>query len=486
MTANPTSNGHEWTIDSVREALAAKRISARELTAEFCRRIEQANPELNAFLALCPERAYRQADYLDGLVARGDKLPALAGLPLAVKDVLSTKGIVTTCASRILEGYRPPFDATAVDRLERAGAILLGKTNCDEFAMGGSNENSAYGPVRNPLAVDRVPGGSSGGSAAAVAAGMAVAALGTDTGGSVRQPGSFCGIPAIMPTYGRVSRYGLIAFASSLDRVGAFARSVRDLALVMGTMAGSDPLDSTAAPVGVPDYLHGIDVPVKGLKIGVPPDYFAEGLDPAVREKVEAGIRLLEQLGCQRTALRMPHTEYAVATYYLIATAEASSNLARYDGVRYGMRVAGGTLIEMYGKTRGAGFGAEVKRRIMLGTYALSTGYYDAYYLKAQKVRALIARDFAEAFGQVDAIVTPTSPVPAFRLGERTSDPLSMYLADIYTVTGSLAGVPGISVPCGKTGDGLPVGLQIFGQPFGEARILHLAHAFENAGGAQV
>jgi aspartyl-tRNA(Asn)/glutamyl-tRNA(Gln) amidotransferase subunit A len=486
MIANPTSNGHEWTIESVREALAAKRISARELTAEFCRRIEQRNPELNAYLALSPERAYKQAHYIDGLVTRGEPLPRLAGLPLAVKDVLSTKGVVTTCGSRILEGYRPPFDATAVERLERAGAIVLGKTNCDEFAMGGSNENSAYGPVRNPVAMDRVPGGSSGGSAAAVAGGLAVAALGTDTGGSVRQPGSFCGIPAMMPTYGRVSRYGLIAFASSLDRVGVFAGNVRDVATIMGTMAGSDPMDSTAAAVPVPDYLEGLDAPVKALKIGVPTDYFAEGLDAAVREKVEAGINLLERLGCKRIPLRMPHTEYAVGTYYLVATAEASSNLARYDGVRYGMRVPGATLIDMYRKTRGAGFGAEVKRRIMLGTYSLSAGYYDAYYLKAQKVRALIARDFAEAFEQVDAIVTPTSPVPAFRLGERTVDPLAMYLADIYTVTGSLAGVPGISVPCGKTAEGLPVGLQIFGQTFGEARVLQLAHAFERAGGAQV
>jgi aspartyl-tRNA(Asn)/glutamyl-tRNA(Gln) amidotransferase subunit A len=486
MIANPTSKGHEWTIESVREALAAKRISARELTAEFCRRIEQRNPELNAYLALSPERAYKQADYIDGLVTRGETLPRLAGLPLAVKDVLSTKGVVTTCGSRILEGYRPPFDATAVERLERAGAIVLGKTNCDEFAMGGSNENSAYGPVRNPVAMDRVPGGSSGGSAAAVAGGLAVAALGTDTGGSVRQPGSFCGIPAMMPTYGRVSRYGLIAFASSLDRVGVFGGNVRDVATIMGTMAGNDPMDSTAAAVPVPDYLQGLDAPVKALKIGVPTDYFAEGLDPAVREKVEAGINLLERLGCKRIPLRMPHTEYAVGTYYLVATAEASSNLARYDGVRYGMRVPGATLIDMYRKTRGAGFGAEVKRRIMLGTYSLSAGYYDAYYLKAQKVRALIARDFAEAFEQVDAIVTPTSPVPAFRLGERTVDPLAMYLADIYTVTGSLAGVPGISVPCGKTAEGLPVGLQIFGQTFGEARVLQLAHAFESAGGAQV
>jgi len=483
---NPISNGHDWTIDSVRQALAAKHISARELTTEFCRRIEQRNPELNAYLALCPERAYSQADSIDEIIARGEPLPGLAGLPLAVKDVLSTKGIVTTCGSRILENYRPAFDATVVERLERSGAIILGKTNCDEFAMGGSNENSAYGPVRNPVAKERVPGGSSGGSAAAVAAGLAVAALGTDTGGSVRQPGAFCGIPAMMPTYGRVSRYGLIAFASSLDRVGPLARNVRDVAHIMASIAGNDSMDSTAAAVSVPDYLHTIDAPVKGLRIGVPTDYFSEGLDSGVREKVEAGISLLERLGCVRTDLRMPHTEYAVATYYLIATAEASSNLARYDGVRYGLRVPDGTLIEMYRKTRGAGFGAEVKRRIMLGTYALSSGYYDAYYLKAQKTRALIARDFANAFETVDAIITPTSPVPAFRLGERTADPLAMYLADIYTVTGSLAGVPGISVPTGKTSEGLPVGLQIFGAPFGEARVLQLANAFEKAGGANV
>jgi len=484
--ANSQSNGSDWTIASVRQALSAKRISARELATEFLTRIEKRNPELNAFLALSPERALAQADRVDALVARKEPLPPLAGLPLAVKDVLSTRGVVTTCSSRILAGYRPAYDATAVERLERAGAMMLGKTNCDEFAMGGSNENSAYGPVRNPVALDRVPGGSSGGSAAAVAAGLTVAALGTDTGGSIRQPGAFCGIPGLMPTYGRVSRYGLIAFASSLDRIGPFARNVRDAATVLSVMAGRDPLDSTSADVPVIDYTEGLDEPVRGMRIGVPTDYFAAGLDPQVRERVEAGIALLERLGCRRVPLRMPHTEYAVATYYLIATAEASSNLARYDGVRYGLRVPGATLVEMYRKTRGSGFGAEVKRRIMLGTYALSAGYYDAYYLKAQKVRALIAQDFARAFEQVDAIVTPTSPVPPFRLGERTADPLAMYLADIYTVTGSLAGVPGISVPAGKTPEGLPVGLQIFGPAFGEAQMLRLAHAFEQSGGAGV
>jgi aspartyl-tRNA(Asn)/glutamyl-tRNA(Gln) amidotransferase subunit A len=475
-------NGH-WSITSVRSALETKKISARELTAEFYARIEQRNPELNAFLALCPERAFAQADRIDKGVASSHPLPPLAGIPLGIKDVLSTRGVRSTCGSRILENYVPPYDCTAIERLERAGAVVLGKTNCDEFAMGSSNENSAYGPVRNPVALDRVPGGSSGGSAAAVAAGLAVAALGTDTGGSVRQPGACCGIPAMMPTYGRVSRYGLIAFASSLDRIGPFARSVRDAATILGIIAGRDENDSTSAPAPVPDYSAEIEKPVAGLRIGVPVEYFGEGMDPEVRQKVEGGIKLLEGLGCKRVELRMPHTDYAIATYYIIATAEASSNLARYDGVRYGPRANAATLIEMYRQTRGRGFGAEVKRRIMLGTYALSAGYYDAYYLRAQKVRALIARDFTEAFTKADAIVTPTSPTPAFRLGERTADPLQMYLADIYTVTGSLAGVPAISVPCGKTAAGLPVGLQVLGSHFSEGRVLQLANAFEHAGG---
>jgi aspartyl-tRNA(Asn)/glutamyl-tRNA(Gln) amidotransferase subunit A len=469
----------------VRVALAAKKLSARELTAEFYARIERQNPELNAFLTFSQERAYAQADRIDAKIARGEPLPLLAGVPMAIKDVISTRGVRTTCGSRILENYVPAYDATAVERLERAGAILLGKTNCDEFAMGSSNENSAYGPVRNPLALDRVPGGSSGGSAAAVAADLAVAALGTDTGGSIRQPGALCGIPAMMPTYGRVSRYGLIAFASSLDRIGPLTTSVRDAATVLGVIAGRDPNDSTSAEVPVPNYLAGAQESVKGLRMGIPKEYFGPGMGPAVRQKVEAGIEFLKNLGCQPVELRMPHTDYAVATYYIIATAEASSNLARYDGVRYGLRVPGDTLLDMYKKTRGRGFGPEVKRRIMLGTYALSAGYYEAYYIKGQQVRALIARDFSEAFSRVDVIVTPTSPVPAFRLGERTSDPLQMYLADIYTVTGSLAGVPGISVPCGKTSEGLPVGLQIFGPPFSESRIFRIAHAFEKAGGCE-
>jgi aspartyl-tRNA(Asn)/glutamyl-tRNA(Gln) amidotransferase subunit A len=475
-----------WTIPEVRAALDARKISARELVKEFYTRIDRRNPELNVYLALSHERAYAQADRIDAAIASGDALPALAGVPLAVKDVISTRGIPTTCGSRILEGYRPAYDATVVTRLEHAGAIILGKTNCDEFAMGSSNENSAYGPVRNPLATDHVPGGSSGGSGAAVAADLAVVALGTDTGGSIRQPGSFCGIPAMMPSYGRVSRYGLIAFASSLDRIGPLAHTVRDAATVMSTLAGRDPLDSTSAGVHVPDYAAALRRPLAGLRIGVPEDYFAEGLHPEVRKKIEAGIALLEKLGCRRISIRMPNTDYAVAAYYIIATAEASSNLARYDGVRYGARVPGATLIEMYQKTRGGKFGAEVKRRIVLGTYVLSAGYYDAYYLKGQQVRSLIARDFREAFEKVDAIITPTSPVPPFRLGERTSNPLEMYLADIYTVTGSLAGVPGISVPSGKTTEGLPIGLQIYGPAFGEERVLQLAHAFEQAGGAHL
>jgi aspartyl-tRNA(Asn)/glutamyl-tRNA(Gln) amidotransferase subunit A len=472
-----------WTIPSIRNVLRSKKASARELYSDFTSRIEKHNPQWNAYLTLSPERGLAQADRIDAGIARGDELPALAGVPVAIKDVISTRGVRTTCSSKILEHYVPPYDATAVERLERAGALFLGKTNCDEFAMGGSNENSAYGPVKNPVAPDHVPGGSSGGSAAAVAADLAVVSLGTDTGGSIRQPGSFCGIPALMPTYGRVSRYGLVAFASSLDKIGPFATNVSDAAAVLSVIAGHDPNDSTSAALPVGDYLGSIGQSVAGLRIGVPEDYFGAGLDPEVKDKVESAIAALEKLGCKRIPLHMPHTDYAIAAYYIIATAEASSNLARYDGVRYGLRVGEGTLGEMYRKTRGRGFGPEVKRRIMLGTYALSSGYYDAYYLRAQKVRALIARDFADAFQKVDVIVTPTAPTPAFKLGEKSADPLQMYLADIYTVTGSLAGVPGISVPCGETKAGLPVGLQIFGKHFDEARVLQVARAYEIAYG---
>lgn len=473
----------DWTVASIRSALEAKTISARELTTEFFARIEKRNPELNAFLALAPERAYAQAERIDALRARGEKLPALAGVPVAIKDVLSTRGVRTTCGSRILENYIPPYDATAVARLENAGAVILGKTNCDEFAMGSSNENSAYGPVRNPVDLDRVPGGSSGGSAAAAAAKLAVGSLGTDTGGSIRQPGALCGVPALMPTYGRVSRYGLIAFASSLDHIGPFANNIADIAALLGVIAGRDERDSTSAEVPVPDYSAEMQRSVSGIRMGIPKEYFGPGMDSEVRQKVEKGIELLKKLGCQPIDLSMPHTDYAIATYYIIANAEASANLARFDGVRYGLRVNGASLREMYKKTRGQGFGSEVKRRIMLGTYALSSGYYDAYYLRAQKVRSLITRDFTEAFRKVDVIVTPTSSTPAFRIGERSNDPLAMYLSDIYTVTGDLAGVPGISVPCGATSSGLPIGFQIFGSHFAEGCILQAAKAFEDAGG---
>jgi aspartyl-tRNA(Asn)/glutamyl-tRNA(Gln) amidotransferase subunit A len=394
--------------------------------------------------------------------------------------VMVTKGVRTTAGSKILDNFIPPYDCTAVARLEAAGAIMLGKMNCDEFAMGSSNENSAYGPVRNPRDKTRVPGGSSGGSAAAVAAGTAIATLGSDTGGSIRQPASFCGVVGLMPTYGRVSRYGLIAFASSLDHIGPLTKTVKDAAILLRVIAGRDPLDSTSVDVPVPDYEAALSKPAAGLKIGVPKEYFGEGLDAEVRAAVEAGISRLRAAGCEIIPISLPHTAYAIPTYYVIATAEASANLARFDGVRYGYRAKGArTLSETYRKSRDDGFGTEVKRRIMLGTYALSSGYYDAYYLKAQRVRTLLTRDFEQAFQKVDAIVTPTAPTPAFKLGEKSDDPLSMYLADIYTVTADLAGIPGISVPCGKTTAGLSIGLQVLGRHFDESTVLRVAAAAE-------
>jgi aspartyl-tRNA(Asn)/glutamyl-tRNA(Gln) amidotransferase subunit A len=394
--------------------------------------------------------------------------------------VLVMRGAPATAGSKILEGYRPPYDCTAVARLENAGAVLLGKTNCDAFAMGSSNENSAYGPVRNPVDPERVPGGSSGGSAAAVAANMAVATLGTDTGGSIRQPASFCGVVGVLPTWGRVSRYGLIAFASSLDRIGPFAANVRDAATMLAVIAGHDPMDATSSEQPVPDYAAESDRPAAGLRIGVPAEYFAEGLDPDVRQQIEKGIDALRAAGCSIKPISLPHTKYAVPVYYLIATAEASANLARFDGVRYGYRSnSSDTLSAMYRNSREEGFGAEVKRRILLGTYALSAGYYDAYYGKAQQVRRILAEEFLRAFADVDVIVTPTSPVPAFKLGEKTGDPLSMYLADIYTVTASLAGICGVSVPCGTTPAGLPVGMQILASHFQEGTAFRIARAVE-------
>ena len=470
------------TIDAGRSAIQERTITAAALAEAHYLRIQKEDGQIGAFLTLSKERALEQADRIDRMAAEGKSLPPLAGVPVGIKDVLSTRGVRTTAGSKVLEKYIPPYDSTAVARMEAAGAVVLGKMNCDEFAMGSSNENSAYHPVRNPCDLNRVPGGSSGGSAAAVAADMAVVTLGTDTGGSIRQPASFCGVVGLMPTYGRVSRYGLVAFASSLDHVGPLAKTVKDAAIVLRTIAGRDPMDSTSAEVAVPDYVAELDKPVRGLKLGVAKEYFGEGLDDEVRQSVETAIDKLKQLGCEIIPVSLPHTPYAIPTYYLIATAEASSNLARFDGVRYGHRARGvKTLSEMYRRSRDEGFGAEVKRRIMLGTYALSAGYYDAYYLKAQKVRTLLTRDFDEAFKKVDAIVTPTSPTAAFRLGEKSNDPLSMYLADIYTVTADLAGIPGISIPCGKTQEKLPIGLQILGKHFDEATILRIAHAYEQA-----
>ncbi len=476
------------TISQIQALLTRRKVSAEELVRAHLARIEQKDQEVRAYLTLCPDRALEQAKKTDRQVAAGDALPALAGVPVAIKDEIVTRDVRTTCASRILEGYLPPYDATAVARLESAGASILGKTNCDEFAMGSSTENSGFFPTRNPHDLTRVPGGSSGGSAAAVAANLATVALGSDTGGSIRQPAALCGVVGMMGTYGRVSRFGLVAFASSLDHIGPFGRTVRDVALVLKIMAGRDPMDSTSAHAPVPDYEAMLGETVRGLKVGVPNEYFA-GLNPQIGDNIQKGIELLARLGCTVVRISLPHTDYAVACYYIIATAEASSNLARYDGVRYGFRSPGyDDLRDMYKKTRDGGFGAEVKRRIMLGTYALSSGYYDAYYLKAQKVRTLIALDFLEAFDEVDVIVTPTSPIPAFKLGERLDDPLQMYLADIYTVTASLAGIPGISVPCGKTkGDTpLPVGMQILAKHFDETRLLQVAHAFEKAGGFEI
>jgi aspartyl-tRNA(Asn)/glutamyl-tRNA(Gln) amidotransferase subunit A len=475
-------NLESLSIDAARTRIQQQETSAVALAEAHYARIQEKDAEVGAFLTLSRDRALAQADRIDRMAAEGKPLPPLAGVPVAIKDVMSTRGVRTTAGSKMLDKYIPPYDCTAVARLEAGGAVVLGKTNCDEFAMGSSNENSAFYPVHNPRDLSRVPGGSSGGSAAAVAASLAVVALGSDTGGSIRQPAAFCGVVGLMPTYGRVSRYGLIAFASSLDHVGPLTKTVRDAATVLQVIAGRDPMDSTSADVPVPNYIAQLDRPVRGIRIGVAKEYFGEGLDDEVRQSVEAAMDKLKGLGCELVPISLPHTPYAIPTYYLIATAEASSNLARYDGVRYSLRARGvKTLAEMYRRSRDEGFGAEVKRRIMLGTYALSAGYYDAYYLKAQRVRTLLTRDFDEAFRSVDAIVTPTSPTAAFRLGEKSNDPLAMYLADIYTVTADLAGIPGISIPCGETKDRLPIGMQILGRHFDETTILRIANAYEQA-----
>ena len=473
------------TIQEVRNAIASKATTATAVAEEHYGRIAAddgaGGKNIHSFLALNKERALAQAAKIDAMAAKGEALPVLAGVPVGIKDVLVMQGSPATAGSKILEGYLPPYDATAVKRLEAAGAVLLGKLNCDEFAMGSSNENSAYGPVLNPRALDRVPGGSSGGSAAAVAAGFAVATLGTDTGGSIRQPAAFCGVVGMLPTYGRVSRYGLIAFASSLDRVGPFATNVRDAAIMLSVLAGKDVMDATSSDRPVGDYVGALEKPVRGLKIGVPTEYFGEGLDPEIRAAIEKALDGLKAAGCELQTISLLHTKYAIPTYYVIATAEASANLSRFDGVRFGFRAGTGTetLSEMYRETRDRGFGAEVKRRILLGTYALSAGYYDAYYRKAQQVRTLLTRDFLAAFTEVDAIVSPITPTPAFKLGAKTDDPVQMYLEDIYSVAASLAGICGMSVPCGETRAGLPIGVQVMGRHFDEETMLRVALAIE-------
>ncbi len=470
------------TIAGVREALLSRAYTALNIAEQCFEVIRERDGDVHAFLSLAETRSAAQAETIDAGLASDQRMPALAGIPLGIKDALMVEGLPATAGSRTLASFIAPYTATAVERLEKAGAVVLGKLNCDEFAMGSSNENSAFGPTRNPHNLEYVPGGSSGGSAAAVAAGMVAGSLGTDTGGSIRQPASFCGVVGVLPTYGRVSRYGLIAFASSLDRVGPFAHTVRDAALLLQTMAGRDALDATSSERPVPDYVGGLEREegVNGIRIGVPKEYFGEGLDPEVRQAVERGIDTLRTQGAQVKQISLPHTRFAVPAYYLIATAEASSNLARFDGVRYGFRAQGAaSLAGMYRETRDEGFGAEVKRRILLGTYALSAGYYDAFYRKAQQVRRLLAEDFLRAFANCDALITPVAPTPAFRLGDKTDDPLSMYLADIYTVTASLAGICGMSVPGGFSSGGLPIGIQVLAPHFGEEMLFRVGQALE-------
>ncbi len=468
------------TLHAAHDLLADGQISAVELTQAILDRIIALDDDVKAYLTLLPELALEQAAAADQRRAAGEDGPLL-GIPLAIKDVLCIEGVRTTCGSRMLENFVAPYTATAVRQLEAAGAVFLGKTNTDEFAMGSSTENSAYFTTRNPWDLTRVPGGSSGGSAAAVAADLCLGALGSDTGGSIRLPAAFCGVVGIKPTYGRVSRYGLVAFASSLDQVGPFGKDVTDAAILLGAIAGHDPLDSTSMPVPVPDFRAALTGDVRGLRVGVPKEYFIEGIQPDVEAAVRRAVEELAALGAEIHDVSMPNTAEALPVYYLIAPAEASANLARYDGVRYGYSAGAGDLWENYRVTRGTGFGAEVKRRIMLGTYALSTGYYDAYYLRAQKVRTLIRHDFERAFEQVDVIVSPVSPTTAFRIGEKAADPLQMYLADVFTISLNLAGNCGLSVPCGFDQSGLPVGLQILGPAFGEEMILRVAHAYEQA-----
>ena len=467
----------------------ARRLRQGELTAvqtaeDLFEQIRRFDPQIQAYLSLNEEQTLRTAQEVDAALQRGEELPPLAGMPVGVKDVICSKGEQVTCGSKILENFISPYDATVIRKLREQKALLIGKLNMDEFAMGSSTENSAYMKTRNPWDLERAPGGSSGGSAAAAAAGMAAVALGSDTGGSVRQPAAFCGTVGFKPTYGRISRFGLVAFASSLDQIGLLTRNVRDAALVLSSVCGNDPLDSTSADIPVPNFTDSLQSGLEGMRVGVPREYFIDGLDPEVEAAVQAAIQTLKSLGAQTDELSLPHTEYGVATYYIIAPAEASSNLARYDGIRYGYRSSnGGGLLDTYRKTRGEGFGDEVKRRIMIGSYALSAGYYDAYYLKAMKARTLVKQDFDRAFENFDLIVSPTAPTPAFKLGEMTDDPLQMYLSDVFTIPASLAGLPGVSIPCGFSGGGLPIGLQLLGKPFGEESVLRAAYAFEQSAG---
>ena len=471
---------YSMTAHQLRDLLRKGEVSATDIVRSVLRRIDEVEEKIKAYITITDDLALRRAEMVDDLLAKGEELPDLAGIPVAIKDVICTKGVLTTCASKILYNFVPPYDATVMERLNRQMIAMIGKTNMDEFAMGSSTENSGFFITRNPWDLDRVPGGSSGGSAAAVAADEATCSLGSDTGGSIRQPAALCGVVGLKPTYGRVSRFGLVAFASSLDQIGPITKDVEDCALMMNAICGYDPMDSTSADLPVPDFTKSLIPEVKGFRIGVPEEYFIEGIDPEVEAAVKKALEKFEELGATVEEISLPHTEYAVADYYIIASAEASANLERYDGVKYGYRAKGAKdLIDMYKKTRSEGFGAEVKRRIMLGTYALSAGYYDAYYLKGLKVRTLIKRDFDEAFEKVDVILTPTSPTPAFRIGEKVDDPLTMYLSDIFTISANLAGICGISIPCGFSSEGLPIGMQILGKPFDEETIIRLAYAFE-------
>jgi aspartyl-tRNA(Asn)/glutamyl-tRNA(Gln) amidotransferase subunit A len=472
---------NQLTISELAAKLARREVSSREITQACLDQIARVDGQIHAFISHDAADALAQADAADKLIAQGVSRPLL-GIPVAIKDVLAVKNQPLNCASKILGKFISPYDATAIEKLKAAGAIVFGRLNMDEFAMGSSTENSAFGVTKNPWDTSRIPGGSSGGSAAAIAANEAIATLGTDTGGSIRQPAALCGCVGLKPTYGRISRYGLVAFASSLDQIGPFTKDVRDSATMLGVMSGVDPRDSTSVPQPVPDYTATLDGNIRGLKIGLPKEYMIGGLDPEVKASVDAAVKQLEKLGAEIVEISLPHTDHAVAVYYIIATAEASANLARFDGIRYGARVDGADPIELYSKTRGTGFGAEVKRRIILGTYVLSSGYYDAYYLRAQKVRTLIRNDFLKAFERVDAIVTPTTPTAAFKIGEKSDDPLQMYLSDIFTISCNLAGIPGLSLPCGFTSSPkLPIGLQLLGKPFGEATILKIAHAYEQS-----